>query len=89
MDRNTAMTEAMNLWTKWVSAKPYAGFDGYVIRTSIPEEYEFYNLDLIHASMLKEARWHATGNSSASPALISEVKGELILLGKVRKALAQ
>jgi hypothetical protein len=48
-----------------------------------------YNLDRIHASMLQEARWHRTGKSSASAALISETKGDLILLGKVRKALAK
>lgn len=80
-----ANTHAYELWVRWVSSKPHQGHhNGFTEQA----DYQAYNLDRIHASMLQEARWHATGKSKASPTLISEVKGELILLGKIRKVLA-
>jgi hypothetical protein len=82
-----ANTKAYELWARWVSNRPAVGINGYIRQTMDHNEYQAYDLDRIHASMLQEARWHATGRSAASPALISEVKGELITLGKVRKAL--
>lgn len=79
-----ANTHAYRLWAKWVSDKPHSS-----ILTHGPyAPYIAYDLDRIHASMLQEARWHRTGNSKATESLIREVKGEMILLGKVRKALA-
>jgi hypothetical protein len=51
-------------------------------------DYQFYDLDVIHRSMLQEYRWIRTGRAKVSPALITEVRGELIMLGKIRKALA-
>jgi hypothetical protein len=85
MTWNEAHAHAQRLWTKWVSSNPAVS-----ILTHGPyAEYVAYDLDRIHASMLSEARWHRTGKSNATPGLIREVKGELILLGKVRKALAK
>lgn len=79
MTWNIANSHAYRLWLKWVSDRPhYSGLNGSTIS---------YDLDRIRASMLQEARWHRTGKSNATPGLIREVKGELILLGKVRKAL--
>ena len=80
-----ASNKAQMLWTKWVSDKPASG----ILTHGLNAPFVAYDLDRIHASMLQEARWHRTGKSSATPALISEVRGELILLGKVRKALAE
>jgi hypothetical protein len=83
MTWNEANTAAQNLWLKWVSANPAQS-----ILTHGPDtQHVSYDLDRIHASMLQEFRWHCTGRSSASAGLISETKGELILLGKIRKAL--
>ena len=83
MNRNEANTAAQKLWTKWVSDKPAVS-----ILTHGPfAEHVSFDLDRIHASMLQESRFHRTGKSKASAGLISEVKGELILLGKIRKAL--
>lgn len=48
-----------------------------------------FELDRIHASMLRESRWHRTGKSSATIGLIKEVKGELVLLGKIRNTLCR
>ena len=85
MTRNEADIKAQMLWEKWVSDKPAVS-----ILTHGPNaEHVSFDLDRIHASMLREARWHRTGKSNATSSLISEVRGELILLGKVRKALAQ
>jgi hypothetical protein len=83
MTRNEANTKAQMLWTKWVSDKPAVS-----ILTHGPNaEHVSFDLDRIHASMLQESRFHRTGRSNATAELISEVKGELILLGKIRKAL--
>ena len=82
-----ANSHARRLWQKWVSGRPAYGLHGYLGETDSPLEYRFYDVAKIHECMLQEARWHRTGKSGATPALISEVKGELILLGKVRKAL--
>ena len=83
MTWNEANTAAQRLWTKWVSDKPHVS-----ILTHGPNaEHVSYDLDRIHDSMLREARFHRTGKSTATPGLISEVRGELILIGKVRKAL--
>ena len=84
MDWTSANTEASRLWKKWVSDKPAKGIhNGYTEQ----EHYQAYDLERIHSCMLQERRYHATGKSNATPAIISEVKGELILLGKIRKAL--
>lgn len=83
MTWNEANTKARILWTKWVSDKPASS-----ILTDGPNAPPVaYDLERIHDSMLREARFHRTGKSKVSAGLISEVKGELILLGKIRKAL--
>ena len=88
MKWNEANTKAYELWATWISSRPAVGFDGYISQSTNPDDYQPYDLDVIHDSILRESRWHATGQSKASPALISEVKGQLILLGKIRKALS-
>jgi len=89
MDWNTANTEATKLWYKWVSSRPAVGIDGYLQQSRDMADYKLYDLDRIHSSMLQEYRYIRQGTSRATPGLISEVKGELILLGKIRKALAK
>jgi hypothetical protein len=71
MTQSEASRKAWELHLKWVGTCNSTDF----------------NLGRIHASMLHEVRWHRTGKSSATLSLIAETKGELILLGKIRKAL--
>ena len=47
-----------------------------------------FDLERIHASMLQEHRWNRERPARCTPACARETMGELILLGKVRKALA-
>ncbi len=88
MTHNQASTRAAELWRKWVSARPAVGFNGYLQESREMADYRFYDLPTIHRSMLQEFRYIRTGKSRATPALITEVRGELIILGKIRKALA-
>ena len=87
MNQQEAIQHAYRLWKKWVSFRPAYGRNGYLGYADSPEGYRAFDLDKIHECMLHEARWHRTGKSNATPGLIKEVKGELILLGKVRAAL--
>lgn len=48
-----------------------------------------YDLNRIHASMLQEHRWNQERPARCTPECAKETKGDLILLGKVRKALAE
>ena len=45
-----------------------------------------YDLDRIHASMLHEYRYQRT--RADRKGVTSEIRGELVMLGKIRKALA-
>ena len=74
-----ALREAMRLQRKWVG-QAYIGQYGCT--------GSGYELDRIHSSILREARFHRSGKSTASAGLISETKGDLIRLGKIRKVLA-
>jgi len=47
-----------------------------------------FDLDRIHASMLQESRWNTFMPSRCTPESARETRGKLVLLGKVRKALA-
>jgi hypothetical protein len=78
------MAQIKQTWERWAEAHSRAMFL-YEKWVSFDKKLD---LDRIHASMLQEARWHRTGKSGASAGLISETKGELILLGKIRKVLA-
>jgi hypothetical protein len=78
-----ANNKAQMLWTKWVSDKPASS-----ILTHGPNaSFVAYDLQRIHASILQEFNWHRAGKSKATPALISETRGDLITWGKVHKAL--
>jgi hypothetical protein len=68
-----ALREAMRLQRKWVG-QTY-------------EQTAGYEMDRIHSAILRESRFHRTGRSTASAGLISETKGDLIRLGKIRKVL--
>lgn len=85
MTSNEAITHAYRLWKKWVSARPAVGVNGYLIHSH--ETYKAFDLDYIHNCMLREYRWIRSGK--VTPGLIREVKGELVLLGKIRKALTE
>lgn len=83
MTWNEAHTTANRLWTKWVSDKPHVS-----ILTHGPDAVcAAYDLNRIHASMLHEHRFHRSGKSTATAGLMREVRGELVLLGKLRKIL--
>jgi hypothetical protein len=66
---------------------------------AISKSYELYeewvsfdkqvDLNRVHASMLQEYRWTLKNPGRMTAACFSELKGKLILLGKVRKALAR
>ena len=88
MNTSTAIQIAHKLWVKWVSARPAIGRDGYLRSSDDMAEYRFYDIPTIHDSMLREYRWIRTGKAKVTPGLVREVRGELILLGKVRRALA-
>lgn len=47
-----------------------------------------FDLKRIHASLLQEFRWTRKTPGRMTPAAFSEIRGKLILLGKVRKAMA-
>jgi hypothetical protein len=47
-----------------------------------------YDLNRIHASMLQESRWNRLSPARVTRANATETRGKLILLGRVRKALA-
>ena len=82
-----ANTAARKLWVKWVSSRPAVGFDGYLQVDTDPTHYKFYDLDYAHKCILEDYRATLKNPSRITPSLFREVKGELILLGKVRKAL--
>jgi hypothetical protein len=88
MTKNDAILAATVLWKKWVSLRPAVGHNGYLQQSDSMEDYRFYDLPKLHEVILHEYRWHRTGKSTATPSLQREVRGELILLGKIRKALA-
>ncbi len=49
--------------------------------------FETYDLARVHASMLQEHRWNLKNPARCTPACARETRGQLVLLGKVRKAL--
>ena len=73
MDISTAVREAYRLQSVWVGAGTAEN----------P-----YDLGRVHRSMLQEHRWNRERPARCTPACARETKGALILLGKVRKALA-
>jgi hypothetical protein len=73
MTANTAINHAYRLQSEWVG-KPLPG--------------SCYNLDRVHASILQEHRWNRRVPGRVTAANARETHGALILLGKVRKALA-
>lgn len=89
MDSMEAIPIAYKLWHKWVSARPAIGIDGYMRSSSDPNDYQGYDLDKIRECIRAEIRFHRSGKSNASVALMREVRGEAILLGKVRMALCK
>ena len=82
-----ANTIARKLWIKWVSGRPAVGHDGYLVVDTDPTHYKFYDLAYIHKCMLDDYRATVKNPSRMSLAAFKEVKGELILLGKVSKTL--
>lgn len=72
MTVSQAIEHAYRLQAKWVGVHPGVCYD----------------LNRIHASMLQEHRWNQERPARCTPECAKETKGELILLGKVRKALA-
>ena len=69
-----AIKLAYHLHEKWVSAAD--------IRTG-----RGFDLDRIHASMLQEHRANLASPARCTPECARETRGELVLLGKVRRAL--
>ena len=80
MDIFKAISESYRLHEKWVSS-----IQLYTDRTGRPCP----DLERVHASMLHESRWHLNPACKASDGLKKETRGELILLGKIRKALGE
>ena len=87
MTQNEASEKAAELWQEWVSARPAIGYNGYLQESSDMNEYRFYDLSVIHRSMLQEYRWTLKNPARMTVECFSELKGKLVLLGKVRKAL--
>jgi hypothetical protein len=75
MNTGKAISEAYRLHEKWVSMADIRNGKGY-------------DLNRIHASMLSEHRANRKRPARCTPACAKETIGELILLGKIRKALS-
>lgn len=73
MTVHEAINHAYRLQAEWVGLHPGVCYD----------------LNRIHASMLQEHRWNQERPARCTPACARETQGKLILLGKVRKALAE
>jgi hypothetical protein len=74
MTWDEANTFAYEMWSMWVSDKPHS-----------TNPYQRYNLERIHAGMLQELRYTKTIPECKS--VTTEIRGQLIKLGKARKAL--
>ena len=72
MDTNTAILRAYDLQVMWVGTTDIQAGRGF-------------DLDRIHRSMLQEYRFLRTRLDRK--AVAKETKGQLVLLGKIRKAL--
>lgn len=78
MTLHEAYIKAAQLQTKWVGEVPVdARLRGAAN----------YDLDRIHASMLQEHRWNREHPARCSKGCAAETFADLIMLGKVRKAL--
>lgn len=76
MTSGEAGGHAFRLFRKWVSSEGdsiYAASEEGLART--------------HASMLQEHRWNAKNPARCSAGCAAETRGDLVMLGKVKKAL--
>lgn len=87
MDWSTANALASDLWREFISLRPAVGLNGYLRHSTMPDDYRYYDLETIRASMLSELRATRKNPSRMTTAALRELRGKLILLGKIRATL--